>query len=137
MSIADEVATLLSANTALMALLTGGVHSAAEISRQLTPTAFNAEGEIKPCALVKTPSESAAGPYTDSVQGSVNIYLYERSGYTSVDAAETIVFNLLNKTKVGSHTWELTFDTVNYQQIDFALQCSMVISRYLIVRRKV
>jgi hypothetical protein len=137
MTLAGDVKTILTGSTALMAKLLGGVHEALEISRQLTPTAFDANGEIKPCALVKSGSELRRGPHDEGVQTVVTVYLYERSGSSSIDAAELLVYGLLNKKKIGSRTWEMVFETTQYSLLDTGLDCSLVYSRYTAMRRKV
>ena len=137
MTLAGDVKTVLAANVALMTLLTGGAHEAMEISRQLTPTAFDTNGEIKPCALVKSGTELRRKPHDEGVQTVVTVYLYERSGSSTIDAAELLVYGLLNKKKIGSRTWEMVFETAQFGQIDSGLDCPMVYSRYTAVRRKV
>lgn len=106
MSIESTVATYLEADATLMATLTGGVYTSAEVGREgitrgTASEAFGTDGYLKPCALVKQ-----RGPVPDGMlveQGDpaasftqvVEIYLYEDSGYSSIDTALGRLFALL------------------------------------------
>ena len=57
MSIEDDIVGLLEDDETLADYLTGGIFVAEEISRQRTPGAFDTNGEILPCALVKSGTE--------------------------------------------------------------------------------
>jgi len=85
----------------LMAVLTGGVYSGMEISRQDTPDAFNASGEIKPCALLGVEADDAAGPLLHSSRMFVVVRFYERSGYTAIDVALERIYALLHRQRVS------------------------------------
>src|SRR5689334_19249376 len=116
----DDIVTFLQANSEIFAQLTGGIHQTVEISRQLTPAAFDANKEIKPSALVKAGTETAVGPFDDSVQTPFVIYLYQRSGYEDVLAAEHLIFVALHRKKVGAATWMIMYDSTLYNQYDDA-----------------
>lgn len=133
----DDLQTFLQLDAGLTALLTGGLHITTEISRQLTPTAFDDNAEIKPAALIKTGNETGIGPFTDSVQTPISIYLYQRSGYEDIEAAELRIFKLLHREKVGSATWMIEYDSTLNRQWDDALQCPMLVTRYHATRRKI
>ena len=62
MGIIQQVRDYLAADATLAALLPGGVHVAAEISRTLTPAAFDANKELRACALVKRGGDTPDGP---------------------------------------------------------------------------
>jgi hypothetical protein len=133
----DDIQAFLQDDDELTELLTGGLHITTEISRQLTPTAFDENAEIKPSALIKTGNETGIGPFTDSVQTPIVIYLYQRAGYDVIEAADQLIFDLLQRTKVGSATWMIEFDSTLNRQWDDALQCPMLVTRYHATRRKV
>lgn len=137
MSLSDDVKTAMTSNTALMAVLTGGVfNDVEEISRQLTPGAFDANLEIKPCALIKMGTESKTGPYVRSVNSPLTIYFYQRSGYASIESAMDKTFDLLNEKQIGSGVWELTYDVGVHQQRDVALDCPLGSLRFVAVRHR-
>jgi hypothetical protein len=73
----------LTADEQLMAMLSGGIHRAHQISRQRTPGAFNEYGELLPCALIKTESQTPWGPHHDSGRHYITLYLYQRNYDTS------------------------------------------------------
>jgi len=127
------VLAVLEADSTLMATLTGGVHTKAEISRQGTPAAFDGNGEIEPCALLKVESVAPAGPYTHSARLVLTLYLYERSGYESIEAARERVYALLHDTRVCPSTgecWRIAHGGDVADQEDQALGCSLAVSRY-------
>lgn len=136
MSLTNEIKTALTADTALMALLTGGVHvDVEEISFQKTPSAFDTNKEIKPCALIKLPNEVAAGPFVRAVRTTVVIYFYQYSGYSVIDPAMQKVFDDLNNTQVGSNVWNIEFTNAVRQQRDQALDCPLGYLRFSAVRK--
>lgn len=131
------VAAYLEDDATLSGLLTGGIHTDAEINRQETPGAFDANGEIKPCALVKIENETPAGPYVDSSRQYLVIYFYQRRGYDSVDAALARAFDLLNRHEFsGSSVWEVRHADDLRDARDEALNANMAYSRYVVTRRR-
>lgn len=131
------LAAYLLADTTLIALLTGSIHTGTQISRQDTPTAFDSNGEIKPCALLKIESEVPSGPYETSSRMFVVVYFYQRSGYTTIDAALARVYTLLHRHKFSSkNVWEVRHTDDVCDQEDQAMGCSVSFSRYEIVRRR-
>jgi hypothetical protein len=134
MTIREDIAAAISGNAAIMALLTGGVHTDI-IGRQTTPSAFDATTlELKPCALVRIETETPVGPIIHGVRTPVVVYLYQQSGVSVIDAAKDLIYALLHRQKVGARTWEVTFaDEVN-DTTDDALQCSMCMQRYYVTR---
>jgi len=132
MGLRETVQTALQADTTLMALLTGGVHTT-EISRQDTSTAFDANAELKPCALVRVSTDTPTGPYDTSTRTAVEIYFYQRAGYSTIDAALARVFALLNRVKLTG-TWDIRHGDDVMDQEDAALACSLHMSRYYATR---
>ena len=136
MSLSDDIKTALSADTALMALLTGGVHNdVEEISKQNTAAAFDTNGEIKPCALIKVPTEVPAGPYVRGVRTTFVVYVYQRQGYNVIEPAMSYIFTDLNDKQIGSNVWNIEYVSGVYQQRDQALDCALGLLRFSAVRK--
>lgn len=106
MSYEAEVAAILAADPTLNAILTGGIFATATIgrsgiTRKNTPSAFDADGYLKPCALVKERDIVPIGDVLDfdaqleSARQAVEVWLYENSGYANIDAAVARVRALL------------------------------------------
>lgn len=136
MTLSSEIKTVLQADAALAALLTGGIHiDVEEISRQNTPTAFDATTkEIKPCALIKLPMEIPTGPFARSVRTSFMVYVYQRQGYTVIDPAMGYIYNDLNETQTGSGVWNIEFVNKVIHQRDQALDCALGSLRFSAIR---
>lgn len=105
MSRENDFASRMTADATLMAVLTGGVFKTETtgvegIVRETAPTAFDANGYLKPCALVRQRALIPDGIVEDdieqdtSVRQVVEIWLYEDRGYTSIDAAASRLFVL-------------------------------------------
>ena len=136
MSLSDNIKTALQADASLMALLTGGVHvEVEEISRQNTPTAFDADKEILPCVLIKHSTETPAGPFQTSVRTIVVIYFYQRQGYAVIEPAMGLAFADLNEKQIGTHVWNFEYVGAVYQQRDQALDCPLGSLRFNAVRK--
>ena len=128
MSLSDSIKTALEADVALMALLTGGIFNNVEEIRNTsdgTPGAFDANGEIKPCALIKLGVETKTGPHARSVRTPFRIYFYQRQGYDVIDPAEELVFNILNDQQIGERVWNIEYGSEINQQRDQALDCAL------------
>ena len=140
MTVADDIKTILTADATLMALLTGGVHTGMqEISRQDTPSAFDANMEILPCALIKIGTEIPRGPYMRSTQTVIHIYFYQRTGNATIESAMDRTYDLLHDTRIGARTFAILHDNTLHsydiaERQDNALQSSMAMQRYLQVR---
>ena len=136
----DAVVAVLEGDETLMATLTGGVHTATEINRQLTPTAFDDNGEIEPCALVKFETEGPWGVHDHSARLFFSVMFYERSGYTSIETARARVYSLLHRQRVtpaSGGCWEIRHSDDVLDQEDTALGCGLAVSRfYAIVKRE-
>lgn len=136
----SEIADYLADDTTLMALLTGGVYTGTEISRQNTPDAFDESGEILPCALVTEESDTQAGPFTEAGNVStrlfVAVFFYQRVGYDTIDAAMDRTLALLQRAKLAAGTWEIAWADDVRDQRDEAMRCSMGMSRYVATRKR-
>ena len=132
----DAIYDRLTGDATLMATLTGGLHTETEITRQLTPTAFDDNDEIKPSGLLKMEASTPTGPYDHSQRQYFAVYLYQRSGYDSIDTAKDRVYTLLHRQRVTPATgscWQIRHvgDTPDLR--DEALGCNLAICRYMAV----
>ncbi|MHB0976898.1 MAG: hypothetical protein ACYC1U_06860 [Candidatus Aquicultorales bacterium] len=130
----QEVKDLLAADGTLMAILTGGVHAGAEISKTATPDAFDEVNRVKPCALVKLGAAVAVGPSGIGVEGEgFEIYNYEQDGFGDIDAAIVREKVLLDGGTVdlsAGFCYEIRWTGDVRDLVDPVLGCSMSISRY-------
>jgi hypothetical protein len=137
MTIRSAIKSLLEADTTLMTTLTGGVYGEAEISRQATPAAFDANEELEPCALLKVEADDPTGPFETSSRTFVTVYFYARSGYSAIDTALARVYALLHRQRVsGEGVWNIRHAGDVRDQQDPALGCAMSMSRYVVYRRR-
>ena len=130
----ELIADALGDDATLGGLLTGGIFGGTEISRQLTAGAFDANGEVLPCALVALEVETPNGPYPTSSRAFFTVTFYERAGFSTIDAALARVFALLNAQKVGSasdRVWQVVHAEDSADLADPALGCAMRYSRYV------
>lgn len=138
MSLSDDVKTTMQTDGALAALLTGAVHNdVEEISYQNTPAAFDANKEIKPCALIKLGTETRLrSGIPNSVQTPLTIYFYQRDNYDVIEQAMDLAFADLNEKKIGSNVWNIEFDIAVHQQRDPALDCPLGMLRFVAKRMR-
>lgn len=133
----ETIKAALEADATLMATLTGGVYTET-ITRQRTPGAFDANGELLPCALVRVERDAQHGPYTgpDTLSARVYIvvYFYQQSGYGVIDAALDRVRALLHRAKLGAGTWDISWADDSADLEDEALRCALRFSRYVVTR---
>jgi len=135
MSIRSAILAILAGDATLLATLTGGVYSATEISRQLTPAAFDTNGEVLPCALLSLEAEDPMGPFATSSREFVTVHFYERQGYTAIDTALARVYALLHRIHVSAeHVWDIRHAGDIQDQRDPTLNCALNISRYQVTR---
>jgi hypothetical protein len=134
MTIRSAIYEVLDDDATLGALLTGGVYDAGELTRQDTPSAFDSNKEILPCALMQVESEVPFGPFDTSSREFVVIRFYQRRGYATIDAALARVFDLLNRQRVEDEgVWEIRHVDDVRDTWDQALDCAMSLSRYQVV----
>jgi hypothetical protein len=136
MSLSDDIKTALANNGSLAALLTGGIfNDVEEINRQDTPGAFDANGEIKPCALIKYNTEiPLRSGYLSAVNDPITIYFYQRQGYSVIEPAMDLAYTILNETQIGTRVWNIEFDIAIKQQRDTALDCALGSLRFVAKR---
>jgi hypothetical protein len=109
MSRESEVAAYLRLDATLMAILTGGIYEYMEIMPEgirrgadsPTVSAFDANGYLKPCALVKEASLVPYGNLYDEVEKitstsqRVEIFFYQDRGYSAIQTAKERTYQLL------------------------------------------
>jgi len=89
---------VIATGTPIMTTLTGGVFTKAGvgrdgISRDTATGAFDTSGILKPCALVRQRASKPDGGIRDEISQGVSatqvieVYLYEDSGWSAIDAA--------------------------------------------------
>lgn len=105
-----EVAELLRGDTALMGILLGGVYTSQEAGvdgirrgeHSPTKAAFDVDGYLLPCALVKDRPLVPYGNVRDeaeqivSVSQVVEVYLYQDRGHVAIDEAKERSFSILS-----------------------------------------
>lgn len=105
MSRENDFITRIQADATLMALLTGGAYASQNltregITRETTPGAFDSNGYLRPCALVRQRGQVADGMVRDgmaqtvSTRQVVEVYLYQDGGYSTLDAAAARLYTL-------------------------------------------
>lgn len=100
--------------------LTGGLYKAGDlgaegINRSETPDAFDADGYLKPCGLIRQRSAVNTGDLSDfeykliSLRETIEIYLYQDRAYDRIDRAKAyIITALTGETFSDSFEMELT-----------------------------
>lgn len=89
------------------------------ISRGATPEAFDADGYLQPCALVKQAGEIPDGNVKDydaqllSINQRVEIWLYQDQGYDAIDAAASRLFVLFQ-----GHQFDDTYEIYLANNLD-------------------
>lgn len=142
MSFIDDVHTLLSADSVLSTLMTGGIYKGSgsagvrEITRQNTPSAFDSDKKIKPCMLIVSNTDVRTGPYPRSIFNTFSIYFYQWRGYDKIEPAMAKTFDLLNEQRIGAKVWEIIFSNAVENQNDPALDCSLSTQCYIATRER-
>ena len=130
----DAIYNLLTGDSALMTILTGGVHKEIQVTRQYTPTAFDSNGEVLPCALLRLLNDVQEGPYNRSSGQPFALYLYQRSGLSSIDSARARIYTLLHRQKVtpvnGGTCWGMRSTDEILDVRDPILDANLAVLRY-------
>lgn len=134
----EAIRDYLAADGALMGILTGGLYAGGEISRQGTPGAFDAQGEVLPCGLVALETQGPFGPFTDGARLFLTVTCWQRSGYDAIDAALDEVFVLLHDSKAGetSDLWTVLHVEDSADLEDPGLRCAMRYARFQVIRAR-
>lgn len=112
MSILSAAKAILAADSTLLAAATGGVWDFDStgrlgINRTANPSAFTSAGIIKPCVLVKTRAQVADYILADesnqmvSYREALEVWLYQDSGYTTIETMEARIYVLLHAKQFG------------------------------------
>lgn len=112
MSTVSNAKATLEADATLVALAIGGIYDYAEtgpngISRTTTPGAFDSNEIMEPCILLKSRGAVPDLALTDegtqylSVQEALEVWFYEDTGYTNVEAMRNRVYTLLHTTQLA------------------------------------
>lgn len=104
----DAIAAILEADATLTAILTGGIYTGGEVGplgitrdTEATDDAFDGDGWLLPCALVKEAAIVATADVTDygeqvqSARQRVEIWLYQDRTYVALDSARARIRTLL------------------------------------------
>lgn len=132
-------ATILGAlqdDAQLAVILTGGVYDGMEvgdISRQATPAAYDANSELKPCAILKPETQAPAGPHPDGSRLYVTLWFYQQSGSAAIDAGRVRAYHLLHRaTLAGSDgLWDVRHGNDLLGMEMQALGVPAIMSRYV------
>ncbi len=130
--------TAVDADGTLSALLGTRTFTAKEVSRYRTPDAFDANSEIQPSLLIKEDTDVPEGPVDVGTMLIMNLYLYERDSYDTIDQCVVPLRALFDKVKVGSgnNVFESRWIGSVLQTEDEALRCNMHILRFRVIRLK-
>ncbi len=135
------IQTALKADPTLVGLLPGGIYSTAdadEVSRQETASAYDSNGEMRPCCYVSSQSAVRDGPHDNGAVEYLVIYFYQQRGYAAVKAANARVFTLLNRVRFsGKRAFELIHTDDGPPIKDQSLGVSLLMSRYMAVKLRV
>ena len=131
----SAIATLLQSDSELTTILSGGIYGKVlEINRQLTPDAFDANSELQPCAIIKAGTVTPFGPHVHGHSQSLEIYLYQRAGYTAIEAAARRIYQLLHNSRIEPTAdfgcWLVTQTYLNLSLEDPALKCNLGLLRF-------
>ena len=108
MSILSAAKAVLEADATLLATATGGIYDINEsgalgINRQTTTGAFDSNGLLKPCVLLRARAlvpdfqlRDASGQYSSARQ-TLEVWLYQDNGYTSIDTMKARIYALLHE----------------------------------------
>jgi hypothetical protein len=112
MTVLTNIKTVLEADGTLTAIATGGIYDYDEIgrtgiNRTSAPAAFDSNELIKPCILIKLRSDIPDGALMDDALQYVTsrqiyeIWLYQDTGFDSIDAMIARVFVLLHGVQIA------------------------------------
>lgn len=105
MTVLSAAKAILEADATLLATATGGVWDINEagksgINRTSTPGAFDSQGVIKPCVLLKLRSGTPDGALADDATQTVSLldileaWFYQDQGYTAINTMRDRVYTL-------------------------------------------
>lgn len=106
MTVVSAAKALLEADATLVAAATGGIYDLEEtkrlgVNRTTVPGAYDSDGIIKPCVLVKSRSAIPDGALADdgnqyvSLRQILEVWFYQDSGYSTIETMRNRVYLLL------------------------------------------
>ncbi len=97
-AIKAAIKIILDGDATFSGYMTGGVYDTADkISRQDTPSAFDANSEILPCCLIRVENIVPVLGNYDSVQAFVVLVFYQFTGYDVMTDASLRAYTLLHR----------------------------------------
>jgi hypothetical protein len=119
-------------------------YQVAEISRQNTPTAFDAYQDVQPCVLIKTGTRTNTGPqYVKAARLFVNLWFYQQRDTATINAAANRAYALLHETCLASAAgddpmwWIEHVSDVTTDDEDETLRARIVRSQYVATIRRI
>ncbi len=117
----EAVKTLLEGDSTLMSLLTGGVLDASDLSFDgggMDELPHEDESSlIKPCAIIRWQDADQFGSNLQ-IRGrvqAVEIYVYENSGYNTIDSALNRLSALLDQVRVNADDRQLAYFVYSHE----------------------
>ena len=146
MSALSAAKAILEADATLLATATGGIFDYTEtgrqgLSRTITPTAFDSNGIIKPCVLLKLRDAIPDGQLADdasqyvSVRQILEAWFYADSSFAAIETMRDRVFTLLHgKQLTGTFVVRWAGDVRG--QRDIELDAFLERSDYLVITKR-
>src|SRR5512133_2586310 len=108
----DAFRLALEGDTAFATPLTGGIYDASELPPEFltpsqTPSAWDSDGILKPCAVIRWRNEQPFGPHFHSERTFAEVYVYQVSGTAIVEAAILRAKNLLHRSQLTATDYGL------------------------------
>jgi hypothetical protein len=146
MSVLSAAKAILEADGTLLASATGGIWDYDEtgrlgINRTTTPTAFDSNGILKPCLLLKLRSSEPDGILADdanqytSVREMIEVWFYEEGGYTNIETMRDRVHALLHAQQLTG-TFQILWQGDLRNQRDIEIDANLERSEYLAITYK-
>ncbi len=136
MNARTEIAAVMTADAPLMALLSGGVYTGAQIAPGMdAPNPFDAVGRVKPSALVRLEGAATTGPALRFERQFVLVFFYDAAGYDTITAALERTQALLHGRYVGGGAFQIWHADTVYDEYDDAILAYMHRARFDVTRR--
>lgn len=144
MSALSAAKALLEADATLLATATGGVWDADEagrlgLSRTTTAAAFDDDGKVKPCVLLKTRGRRPDGALVEPVASTREVleaWFYEDSGYSNIETMRDRVYTLLHTVQLDGTFQVLWQGDVRPGIRDTDLDANVERSDYLVIAKR-
>ena len=123
----SDLVASINGDAALALVLTGKAHGQ-RIDRIYTPTAFDGNRELLPCAFVKVSLDAPIPDARDTGMATVEVYLYQRVGFDVISQARDLLYALWHEQGIGGGTLLWADDVVD--QHDDALKADLILTRF-------